>query len=267
MRRSTLTDRSGTSRRGSRSCTTASCPRAASRPRPGRPSCAVSLHPSRIRFRQGKRPDRLAACELRHEACPLLVGAELDDRQARRARVHGDGDPHAGVGPRELFQHEDVRDEVRACAAERLRDADAHQAELTELREELTREVVLPVPLRGVRSDLGLRHVAGERLDLALLVGEREVHVRSLERCPTEVGHRGAGDRCPTSVGHLQSVPHAAQPPPDGSREPVGRQEPAQPPRRELGAEHGRRGGAAVAVADPGSTERGAARQPSPVSS
>ena len=90
--------------------------------------------------------------------------------------MDGDGDADAGVGARELLEHEDVRDEVRSGAAELLGDADAHQAELAELREELAGEAVLAVPLGCVRRDLGLRDLAGERLDLALLVGEGEVH-------------------------------------------------------------------------------------------
>ena len=60
--------------------------------------------------------------------------------------------------------------------AELLGDADAHQAELAELGEHLPREPVLAVPLGGVRRDLGVGDLARERLDLALLVGQGEVH-------------------------------------------------------------------------------------------
>ena len=65
----------------------------------------------------------------------LLVGAEREDRQRRRARVHRDRHPDAGVGARELLEHEDVREEVGARAAVLLGDADAHQPELGELRD------------------------------------------------------------------------------------------------------------------------------------
>ena len=105
---------------------------------------------------------------------------KVDDGQARGARVDGDGDTDAGIGARELLQHEHVGDEVRSGAAELLGDADAHQAELAQLREELAGEAVLAVPLGCVRRDLRLRDLTGERLDLALLVGEREVHGRSV---------------------------------------------------------------------------------------
>ena len=90
--------------------------------------------------------------------------------------MHGDRDPHAGVAARELLEHEDVGDEVGACAAVLLRHADAHQPELGELREELAREVVLAIPLGRVRFDLGAHKVAGQRLDLLLLRRELEIH-------------------------------------------------------------------------------------------
>jgi len=71
-------------------------------------------------------------------------------------------------------------DKVRARASVLFGDAHAHQAELGELREQLTREAVLPVPRRRVRLDVLAREIAGERLDLALLRGELEVHEKSL---------------------------------------------------------------------------------------
>jgi hypothetical protein len=49
-------------------------------------------------------------------------------------------------------------------------------SELGELREQLAREAVLAVPLGRVRLDLGVREVARQRLDLALLRAELEVH-------------------------------------------------------------------------------------------
>ena len=42
--------------------------------------------------------------------------------------------------------------------------------------DQLARETVVAIPGRGVRFDLGLREIAGERLDLALLRRELEVH-------------------------------------------------------------------------------------------
>ena len=78
--------------------------------------------------------DSLAARERRHEPRTLLVGPELQQRQRARRRVDGDRDADAGVRARQLLEHEDVRDEVRAGAAVLLGHADAHQPELAELR-------------------------------------------------------------------------------------------------------------------------------------
>ena len=77
-----------------------------------------------------------------------------EQRQRRRARVHRDRHADAGVGARELLEHEDVREEVGARAAVLLRHAHAHQAELGELGEHLAREAVLAIPLGRVRLDL-----------------------------------------------------------------------------------------------------------------
>ena len=106
--------------------------------------------------------------------CSSVPNARIGS--VRGARVHGDGDADPGVGARELLQHEDVREEVGPRAAVLLGHADAHQAELAKLREELGREAVLAIPRGRVRNDLGLGDLARERLDLALVLAEREVH-------------------------------------------------------------------------------------------
>ena len=72
---------------------------------------------SRLGLGERECAEMLAARERRDEARPLLVGAEREQRQRDRARVHGDGDSDTGVRARELLEHEDVRDEVRAGAA------------------------------------------------------------------------------------------------------------------------------------------------------
>ena len=94
--------------------------------------------------------------------------------------MHGDGDADAGVGARQLLEHEHVRDEVGAGAAVLLRHADAEQPELGQRCEQLPREPVRAIPLGGVRLDLGAGEVARERLDLALLRRQLEVHGRRL---------------------------------------------------------------------------------------
>ncbi len=125
---------------------------------------------------QREAPDPVAARERRHEPRALRVAAELENRQRARRRVHGDRHADAGVRARELLEHQDVREEARAGTAVLLRHADAHQAELAERSEQLAWKPVRAIPLGGVRLDLGPREVAGERLDLALLRRELEVH-------------------------------------------------------------------------------------------
>ena len=131
---------------------------------------------SRVGLGEREGADDPAGSEVGDEPPLLLVGAEREDRQRGGARVHGDGDADARIGARELLEHEDVREEVGAGASELLGHADAHQPELAQLREHLPREGVLAVPAGRVRCDLGVRELAGESLDGALLGGEREVH-------------------------------------------------------------------------------------------
>ena len=107
-----------------------------------------------------------------------VVGSEREDRQRARARVHRDGDADACVCARELLEHEDVRQEVGAGATVLLRHADAEQAQLRELVEQLAREAVGAIPLGRVWLDLGGGDLARDRLDLALLRRELEVHAR-----------------------------------------------------------------------------------------
>ena len=74
------------------------------------------------------------------------------------AGVHRHGHAQAGVGARELLEHERVGEEVGADAAVLVRDADAHEPELAELGEDLAREAVLGVP----RGRLGRDDLVGE---------------------------------------------------------------------------------------------------------
>jgi hypothetical protein len=90
--------------------------------------------------------------------------------------VHRKRHAHARVGAGQLLEHEDVREEVGAGPAVLLRYADAEQADLAQLAQQLARERVRPIPLRGVRGDLGVGDLAGQRLDLQLLRREVEVH-------------------------------------------------------------------------------------------
>jgi len=113
-----------------------------------------------------------------NEPAPLLVGAELQDRQRAGGGVDGDGHADTGVAARQLLEDEDVREEVRARPAVLLRHADAEEAEIGELREHLAREPVRAIPLGCVGLDLRPRQLPRDGLDLALLRRELELHAR-----------------------------------------------------------------------------------------
>ncbi len=130
----------------------------------------------RLGLRQRKGSDRLSARKRWHEARSLLVGTEVEDRQRDGARVDADGHPDSGVRPGQLLEDENVGQEIGPGPAVLLRHANAHQAELGELAEDLLREVVLAVPLCGVRLDLRGSELARDRLDIPLLRSELEVH-------------------------------------------------------------------------------------------
>jgi hypothetical protein len=118
----------------------------------------------------------LATRERRHEPRLLLIGTEGQDRERRRARVHGNRHSHACIGSRQLFEHEDVRREVRARSTVFLRHADTHQPELGQLAEQIPGKVMVAVPLRGMRIDLSAREVTRKRLDLTLILRQVKVH-------------------------------------------------------------------------------------------
>src|SRR5204862_534872 len=69
-------------------------------------------------------------------------------------------------------------------------DADAEEAQLRELAEQLAREAMRPVPLRGVRLDFGPGELPRQRLDLPLvrrkLEGHRAASIRRSLATPTK---------------------------------------------------------------------------------
>ena len=165
----------------------------------------------RARLGQRERADRLAARERRHEPRALLVAAEGEQRQRAGRGVHRDRDADAGVRARELLEHEHVREEVRAGAAVLLGHADAEQPELGELPEQRRRERVRPVPLGRVRGDLGGGELARERLDLALIRRELEVHAAETNRRFSCASVRPATSRFPFQPKSVWSKPPVGQ--------------------------------------------------------
>ena len=114
----------------------------------------------RARLGQRERADLLAGRQRRDQPLDLLGRAVREQRQRARARVHRDGHADAGVGARELLEHQHVGEEVGARAAVLLGHADAHQPEPSELAEQLARERVLAVPAGGVRARSARRRSA-----------------------------------------------------------------------------------------------------------
>ena len=97
-------------------------------------------------------------------------------RERRGARVHRDRHADTGIRARELLEHENVGEEVRARSAVLLGHADAQKPELGELRDQLVREAVLAVPVGGIRRDLRLGELARERANRLLVGAQLEVH-------------------------------------------------------------------------------------------
>ena len=131
---------------------------------------------ARVRLGQPERREPLARGELRQPLALLLLVAEQVDRHRPERRVRGDGDRDRRVDPRQLLDGDRVRDGVAAGAAVLLRDRQAHEAELGELRDELVGEARLAVELLGDRRHARLGEVADGAPDELLLVGQLEVH-------------------------------------------------------------------------------------------
>ena len=94
-------------------------------------------------------------------------GTDEKHRRADRGR-------EPGAAPRELLGDERRRDRIDSTTAELLRDAMGGEAEGGGLRQQLERKCVRPVALGGDRTQLVRRKVVRERLQVALLVGQRE---------------------------------------------------------------------------------------------
>ena len=129
--------------------------------------------------RLGERPRRepLAARGLRQILLLLRLGAERQDVAGAEAVVRRDGERERAVDARDLFDADRVARRVHSRAAVLLGDADAEQAELGELRDELLREALFLVPFPRVRCDLAAREIAHGLAQEGVVLGEVEVHV------------------------------------------------------------------------------------------
>src|SRR5205823_2001547 len=124
-----------------------------------------------------------------------------------------DRDRDGRVDARELLDRERVGERVGAGAAVLLRERDAHQAELAELRDDRVRERLRAVELARLGCDLALRDVADGRAKSLVLFGKVEDHEGTVPKCgslpawpkPTQAASpRRAGSRT-TCVGSTSS--------------------------------------------------------------
>ena len=80
------------------------------------------------------------------------------------------------IHPRELFDGDAQRGEVRPAAAVLLRERETEEPELAHLQHDIDGELVVAVPPLGMRSDLGLRELAHES-------PQRLLFLTQFERC------------------------------------------------------------------------------------
>src|SRR5262249_15681427 len=106
----------------------------------------------------------------------LLGGAVLQDRHRPERRVRRDRDRDRRIDTGQLLDGYRVRDGVAARASVLLRYREAHEAELSELRDELVRKATIHVELGGDRLDPLSRERSDGLADQLLLGGEVEVH-------------------------------------------------------------------------------------------
>ncbi len=129
-----------------------------------------------VRLRQAEGGEPPARREIRKPALLLLLRSVVEDRHRPERRVRRDRNCHGRVDPRELLDRDRVRDGVAARTAVALRDRQAHQPELAELRDELVREPAAQIELPRDRLD-ALPRERPDRVANQLLLGSQvEVH-------------------------------------------------------------------------------------------
>ena len=152
---------------------------------------------SGVRLGQPERGERPARREVGQPLTPLLLGAEVVDRERAERVMRGDGDRDRRVDARQLLDRDRVRERVGAAAAVLLGDRHAHQPELCELGDELVREPLLAVELFGDRRDLLERELSNRVAHQLVFALDVEVHAGALSSA--RIGgrwYRGARRRC-----------------------------------------------------------------------
>ena len=117
---------------------------------------------ARARLGETEAGQRWSGDEVGQPGLLLLVGAERQDRVDAETDGCLERDAHRLVDAADLLDRDTEAGEVAVLArtAELLGRGEAEQPELAHLLHDVDREVVVLVPLRGVRRDLGLRELA-----------------------------------------------------------------------------------------------------------
>src|SRR5213078_1629392 len=119
------------------------------------------------------RDEHLGAVQ--HPRVAVAHGARAQRRRVAAGAGLGEA-PGAQPLPARHARQVAAAERVAPAAAHVLGQRDAHEAERAEALHGLVREALLAVPRGGVRLHLALAEVADRLLDVAVLVGEREVH-------------------------------------------------------------------------------------------
>jgi hypothetical protein len=131
-----------------------------------------------VRLREAECGELPAGGELGEPLLLLPLVAVQEDRHRPERRVRRNRDRDRGVDARQLLDRDRVRHGVGAGAAILLRDRDAHQPELGELRHEVVRKAPFAVELLGDRRDASLGELAHGAAQQLLLVAQLVVHAR-----------------------------------------------------------------------------------------
>ena len=115
-----------------------------------------------------------------------------------------EGDADRLVDPAELLDGDAQAGEVAVGAAVLLGRGEPEEAEVAHLVDDVDREVVVAVPLRGVRRDLLLREVAHRAAELLVVLGQLEAHAghgNPAQLTIANTGRRQVLPRCLDSLG------------------------------------------------------------------
>ena len=145
------------------------------RPHPLRPRPDRGRIGSRMRFGQGKRPQRLPGLHRREPARALVVRAPGHDRVLRQD-VDGERHGHRHVRRAKLL-HDQRPSEVREPgSSDRRREWRRGQAQRAHRREQRAVVALGLVALDRARGDLPLGELASGRLEQSFLVRQRRAH-------------------------------------------------------------------------------------------